>query len=266
MKKKAKIKTKGKTNQPAIKSENLKPRRNRSFSLWLLGVLVITGICLFPMLNNGFTNWDDDVYVINNLVIKTPDWKAIFFRPSAYNYHPLTMLTLAFNYAISGMEPFSYHFVNWLLHILNTSLVFLFIYKISGRKIFVAAFTSLIFGIHPMHIESVAWISERKDVLYASFFLLALLQYWHFLETGKRPNFLYCFSFFILSLLSKPAAIILPFVLLLLDYWHGRSFTWKLWVEKIPFLIFSLLLGLITIKVQSAEAIVGFDMYPLWTR
>jgi len=266
MKKKSKIKIKGKTNQAEIKNENLKPSRDRSFSLWLFGVLVITGICLLPMFNNGFTNWDDDVYVINNLVIKTPDWKTIFFKPSAYNYHPLTMLTLAFNYAISGLDPFSYHLVNWLLHILNTALVFLFIYKISGRRTFVAAFASLIFGIHPMHIESVAWISERKDVLYACFFLLALLQYWSFLETDKRPKLLYCFIFFILSLLSKPAAIILPVVLLLLDYWYGSSFTWKVWAEKIPFFIFSLLLGFITIKVQSAEAIVGFDIYPLWTR
>jgi tetratricopeptide (TPR) repeat protein len=266
MKKKTKIKIKSKTNQPATKIENLKPAKDRSFSLWLFGVLVITGLCLIPMLNNGFTNWDDDVYVTSNSIIKAPDWQAIFTRPSAYNYHPLTMLTLAFNYAISGIDPFSYHLVNWLLHILNTSLVFLFIYKISGRQIFVAAFTSLIFGIHPMHVESVAWVSERKDVLYTCFFLPALLQYWNFLESAKRSKLLYCFTFFILSLLSKPAAIILPFVLLLLDYWHGRSFTWKVWAEKIPFLIFSLLFGFITIKVQSAEAIVGFDTYPLWTR
>jgi tetratricopeptide (TPR) repeat protein len=266
MKKKAKIKAKNKANQPATKIKNLEPAKDRSFLIWLLGVLVITGLCLIPMLNNGFTNWDDDVYVTSNSIIKIPDWQAIFTRPSAYNYHPLTMLTLAFNYAISGMDPFSYHLVNWLLHILNTSLVFLFIYKISGRRIFVAAFTSLIFGVHPMHVESVAWVAERKDVLYTCFFLIALLQYWSFLETAKRSKLLYCFIFFILSLLSKPAAIILPFVLLLLDYWHGRSVNWKVWAEKIPFLIFSLLFGFITIKVQSAEAIVGFDTYPLWTR
>jgi tetratricopeptide (TPR) repeat protein len=266
MKKKVKIKAKNKANQPPTKIKNLEPAKDRAFLLWLLGVLAITGLCLIPMLNNGFTNWDDDVYVTSNSIIKVPDWQAIFTRPSAYNYHPLTMLTLAFNYAISGMDPFSYHLVNWLLHILNTSLVFLFIYKISGRRIFVAAFTSLIFGIHPMHVESVAWVSERKDVLYTCFFLPALLQYWNFLESAKRSKLLYCFTFFILSLLSKPAAIILPFVLLLLDYWHGRSFTWKVWAEKIPFLIFSLLFGFITIKVQSAEAIVGFDTYPLWTR
>ncbi len=266
MKKKAKIKTKNKANQPAIKIEDFKPTRDKTFGLWLLGVLAITGLCLIPMLNNGFTNWDDDVYVTSNSIIKGPDLETIFTRPSAYNYHPLTMLTLAFNYAISGLDPFSYHLVNWLLHILNTALVFLFIYKISGRKIFVAAFTSLIFGIHPMHMESVAWISERKDVLYACFFLLSMLQYWSFLETGKRSKLLYCFIFFILSLLSKPAAIILPLVLLLLDHWYDRSFNWKVWVEKIPFFILSLLFGFITIKVQSADAIVGLDIYPLWAR
>lgn len=266
MKKKSKIKAKSKTHRPAIKIENLKPAGDRSFSLWLFGVLAITALCLIPVLNNGFTNWDDDVYVTNNLIIRAPDWQAIFTRPSAFNYHPLTMLTLAFNYAISGMDPFSYHLVNWLLHILNTALVFLFIYKISGRKIFVAAFTSLIFGIHPMHIESVAWVSERKDVLYTCFFLLALMQYWSFLETGKRSRFLYCIIFFILSLLSKPAAIILPLVLLLLDYWHERHLTWKVWAEKIPLFLFSFLFGFITIKVQSAEAIVGLDTYPLLAR
>src|SRR6188768_909246 len=266
MKKKAKIKAKSKANQLAIKTENQKPAGDKTFGLWLFCVLAITGLCLIPMLNNGFTNWDDDVYVTSNLIIKAPDWEAIFTRSSAYNYHPLTMLTLAFNYAISGLDPFSYYLVNWLLHLLNTALVFLFISKISERKIFVAAFTSLIFGVHPMHMESVAWISERKDVLYACFFLLSLLQYWSFLETGKRPKLLYCFIFFILSLLSKPAAIILPFVLFLLDHWYGRSFNWKVWAEKIPFFIFSFLFGFITIKVQSAEAIVGLDIYPLWTR
>ena len=117
-------------------------------------------------------------------------------KPSASNYHPLTMLTLAFNYAISGTDPFSYHFVNWLLHILNTALVFLFIYKISGKKIYVAAFVALIFGVHPMHVESVAWVSERKDVLYTFFFLLALLQYWRFLEAGKRSKHYFLFFIF----------------------------------------------------------------------
>ena len=266
MSKKKKIKAKGKTSQPIEKIEKIKPGKNRSFWTWLVPVLVLTGISFLPMLANGFTNWDDDVYITRNPLLKGPDWNAIFTKGAASNYHPLTMLSLAFNYAISGLDPFSYHFVNWLLHILNTALVFLFIYKISGKKIYVAAFVSLIFGLHPMHVESVAWASERKDVLYTLFFLLALLQYWRFLETGKRANVVYCFLFFILSLLSKPAAVILPVALILLDYWKGRSFNWKILVEKIPFFILSVVFGFITIKVQSADAIVGFDIYPLWSR
>lgn len=266
MSKKNKIKAKGKVNQPVQKIEKIKPERNKSFWTWLIPVLAVTGISFLPMLTNGFTNWDDDVYVTRNPLVKGPDWAAIFTEASASNYHPLTMLSLAFNYAISGTDPFSYHLVNWLLHILNTALVFLFIYKISGKKIYVAGFVSLIFGLHPMHVESVAWVSERKDVLYTCFFLLALLQYWRFLETGKKINFIFCFVFFILSLLSKPAAVILPIVLLLLDYWRGRSFNWKMLVAKIPFFILSLVFGYITVNVQSANAIVGFDTYPLWSR
>ena len=266
MSKKKKIKAKGKISQPLEKIETIRPGRSRTFWTWLTPVLVLTGISFLPMLTNGFTNWDDDIYVTRNPLLKGPDWNAIFTQGSASNYHPLTMLSLAFNYAISGLDPFSYHFTNWLLHILNTALVFLFIYKISGKKIYVAALVALIFGLHPMHVESVAWVSERKDVLYTLFFLLALLQYWQYLETGKKANAVYCFLFFILSLLSKPAAVILPVVLLLLDYWKGGSFNWKMLATKIPFFILSMIFGFITIKVQSADAIVGFDIYPLWSR
>lgn len=266
MSKKNKIKARSKADQPVQKIEKTKSRIDRSFWIRLIPVLVVTGISFLPMFTNGFTNWDDDIYVTRNTLVKDLDWSAMFTEASASNYHPLTMVSLAFNYAISGIDPFSYHLVNWLLHILNTALVFLFIYKISGKKVYVAAFTSLIFGVHPMHVESIAWVSERKDVLYTLFFLLALLQYWRFLESGKRANVIFCFIFFILSLLSKPAAVILPVVLLLLDYWKGRSFNWKMLAEKIPFLILSVVFGFITIKVQSADAIVSFDIYPLWSR
>jgi tetratricopeptide (TPR) repeat protein len=265
MNKRAKIKVKSKV-QPVAKTEKIKPLADRSITPWIITVLAITAISFFPMLNNGFTNWDDEFYVTQNPLIIGPDLQAIFTQSSASNYHPLTMLTLAFNYTISGLDPFSYHLINWLLHLLNTALVFLFVYKISGKQKYVATLSAIIFGVHPMHVESVAWISERKDVLYGLFFLLALLQYWRFLETGKRLNFIFCFAFFILSLLSKPAAIILPFVLLLLDYWKTRPINFKVVSEKIPFFFLSIVFGIITIKVQSAEAIVGFEIYPLWIR
>ena len=251
--------------QPAVVK---KPGTGSKQSLlpWLLAALGVTAICLFPMLQNEFTNWDDQYYVLNNRLLKGPDWQGIFTEPVVSNYHPVTMLSLALNYSISQLDPFSYLLFNYLLHLLNTALVFYFIYKISGAKIEVAFLTALIFGIHPLHVESVAWIAERKDVLYTVFFLLSLLQYWRFLETEKRRALWISLVFFILSLLSKPAATILPLVLILLDYWKGRPINRRSLVEKIPFFAAALILGLYTYSIQSRGAIAGFDLYPLWVR
>jgi 4-amino-4-deoxy-L-arabinose transferase-like glycosyltransferase len=192
------------------------------------------------MLRNSFTNWDDEYYVIQNALLRGPDWAGIFSKPVVSNYHPITIATLAFNYSMTQLDPSSYLITNLLLHLINTALVFYFIWLISGKKIWVAAFSAIVFGIHPMHVESVAWVSERKDVLYTLFFLLSLIQYWGFLGGGKNKNLIYCFLFFALSILSKPAAIILPFVLLTLDYWYGRKFRQRVLLEKIPFLIVSI--------------------------
>jgi len=152
-----------------------------------------------------------------------------------------------------------------LFHLANTGLVFYFIFLIPGRRTWVAAFCAIVFGIHPMHVESVAWVSERKDVLYTFFFLLSLIQYWYFLNTSKNKNIIFSLLFFALSILSKPAAIILPLVLFLLDYWYGQNLKKNiLW--KIPFLVISIAFAIITVKIQSKTAIAGLDFYPLWSR
>ncbi len=233
---------------------------------WLLILIFVTAICFFPMLKNELTNWDDDFYVNQNLLLRGPDWKGIFSQPVVGNYHPLTILTLALNYQWSGLSSFSYLLVNYVLHLVNTVLVFYFIYRISGRQIWVGFITALVFGIHPMHVESVAWVAERKDVLYTLFFFLSLIQYWQYLETGARKNYWFCFLFFVLSLLSKPAAVILPLILFLLDYWKGRPLKKIAITEKIMFLGLSLLFGIITLKIQSPTAITGTETFPLWTR
>jgi hypothetical protein len=239
---------------------------NRTDWLWILGILTVTAACFLPMLKNELTNWDDEYYVVQNALLRGPDWKGIFTQPVVLNYHPLTIITLAFNYALSGLDASSYLMLNLLLHVINTALVFYFVWLISGNRLPVALFTSLVFGIHPMHVESVAWISERKDVLYTLFLLLALIQYWRYLNTGKSRKLFYCFILFALSLLSKPAAIILPLLLLLLDYWHGRVYHKKIILEKIPFFLLSLVFAIITVKIQSKTAMVGLDLFPLWAR
>ena len=250
---------------PAPRQKN-KIKRDNSLLPWVVVMAGITAICLWPMLHNEFVNWDDEYYVINNPLLRGPDLKGIFSQQVLGNYHPLTILSYAFNYSISKLDPFSYLLVNYLLHIANTVLVFYFIWNISGNNKFIAAFVALIFGIHPMHVESVAWVAERKDVLYTLFFLLSLLQYWKYLLTNKKKHFWICFILFVLSLLSKPAAIVLPLVLLLLDYWKGRPITLKTVTEKIPFLLLSLLFGIITVKIQSPSAMAGLTVFSVTDR
>ena len=257
----------GNAMKPAGKPGPVKNKKDLNLP-WTIIVIVIgiTAIAFSPMLKNEFTNWDDEYYVIQNTLLRGPDWAGIFSKPVVSNYHPITVATLAFNYSMTQLDPSSYLVTNLLLHLINAALVFYFIWLISGKKIWVAAFSAIVFGIHPMHVESVAWVSERKDVLYTLFFLLSLIQYWRFLNDGKNKNLIYCFLFFALSILSKPAAIILPFVLLALDYWYGRKFNQRVLLEKIPFLLVSIVFAVLTFNIQSKTAIASLDFYPLWTR
>jgi len=249
---------------PAPKRK-LKVKRDYSLLPWFCLVAVLTAVCLWPMLKNEFTNWDDEFYVINNPLLRGPDWKGIFSQQVLGNYHPLTILSYAFNFAISGLDPFSYLLVNYLFHIVNTLLVFYFIWNISGKNKIIAAFVALVFGVHPMHVESVAWVAERKDVLYTFFFLLSLIQYWIFLTKGKKKNLVFCFLFFVLSLLSKPAAIVLPLLLFLLDYWYGQSLKKNI-VFKIPFFALSIVFGIITVSIQSSSAMAGLNIFSITDR
>lgn len=268
MSKKKKIRSVRTTRTPVLPESRPKKGKEKKTSLllWILPVLLVTAICLSPMLKNSFTNWDDEYYVIQNALLRGPDWAGIFSKPVVSNYHPVTVASLAFNYSMTQLDPSSYLITNLLLHLINTALVFYFIWLISRKRLWVAAFSAIVFGIHPMHVESVAWVSERKDVLYTLFFLLSLIQYWRFLSNGNNKNLIYCFLFFALSILSKPAAIILPFVLVLLDYWYGRKFTQRIVLEKIPFLLVSIVFAVLTFKLQSKTAIASLDFYPLWTR
>ena len=241
-------------------------QKTKSFWPWLVAAGLFTLVCFLPTLNNGFTNWDDQYYVVNNPMLRLPDWHALLTAPVAANYHPLTMITLAANYQLSGLNPGSYLIVNLLLHLANIGLVFLFIYEISAKNTAVAFLTALIFGIHPMHVESVAWVSERKDVLYGFFFLLSLIYYWRYLESTRKFNYILSILFFILSLLSKPAAVILPLVLFLLDYWKGRPINVKTVKDKIIFFLFAIVFAAVTLNIQTSIAAADLKVFPAWTR
>ena len=250
------------TKMPANHSKKL------LFSLFV-GLAAITFAVFSPALQNQFTNWDDETYVSNNFLItqlNTNNLQKIFTTPVSSNNHPLTILSLALNYQVSGQQPKAYILTNIALHIANTLLVFFIIYILTKRKLWAALIVCILFGIHPMHVESVAWISERKDVLYTSFLLLGLLSYLYYRKEGRLWKMAVCFLLFTCSLLSKSAAVVFPLLLLLIDYWQDRQFDKKAWLEKVPFLILALIFGIIAILTQSEKAIGNLDTWAWWQR
>lgn len=232
-----------------------------------ISVAIITFLVYLPGLKNNFVNWDDGIYVYENNAIRTLDsgfLKWAFTNEVAGLWHPVTMLSFALNYAVGGLESFGYHLVNNLFHALNTFLVFVLTFKVvkqynadeSGVKkaVITGIVTSLLFGIHPIHVESVAWVSERKDVLSAFFYLLSLLTYVSYASANKsRKHFFYwgCLAFFALAVMSKPMAVSLPIVLLILDFYPLGRLTVTtirtMLIEKLPFFLLSLLASSATI-------------------
>jgi len=241
---------------------------------WALvgAIVVITSIVFAPALNNNFTNWDDNHYVTENTQLAKPIGESISFYFSNFyfcNYHPLTMIVYALEFHSVQLHPELYHKISLLLHLLNVMLVFWFIYLLSGKKLEVAVIVAFFFGIHPMRVESVAWIAELKDVLYTFFFMGGLIAYYKYIKIGEKKNimlYLFTFILFILSGLSKPAAVIFPLVLILIDYYTRRKFTIKVWLEKIPMLLVSLVLGILTVKAQETEAIAKFEVFTIFQR
>jgi tetratricopeptide (TPR) repeat protein len=218
--------------------------------LWLAGILAITFLAYLPSLQNGFTNWDDDLYVTNNPLLASPGFHAILTTPVSGNFHPLTIWSLVLNYRLSGLDPRSYHWLNLLLHLANTALVFFFVRMLSRRRFWTGVVCALVFGIHPMHVESVAWIAERKDVLFAFFYLLGLIAYLRYLDARRIIWLGAALVTFVLSTVSKPAAVVFPLALLATDWFWRRRFAWPVLLEKVPFFGVSLVGGILTLRAQ----------------
>jgi protein O-mannosyl-transferase len=231
-------------------------------------ILIFTFIAYIPALKAGFVNWDDPDYIFNNPMLKNiSNLEMIFTRPIQGNYHPLTVLSLALNYTISGLDAWSYHLFNLLFHLVNCYLVFKLAMILSRNNLIIAFTTSTLFGIHPMHVESVAWVSERKDVLYSLFFLAGLISYTKYIDTGSKKQYGITILFLVLSLMSKPAAVIFPLVLFCIDILRNRKINFGLLLEKVPFFILSLAMGLLTFTAQKEKgAIEGAQIFDLSTR
>jgi tetratricopeptide (TPR) repeat protein len=222
-------------------------------------VLLITGFVLFPTLSNGWLDWDDKVNILDNNLVKGLSWqriKLIFQTPEVNGlYMPIPIITWALNVKFGGWDPLGFHVVNLVLHLGVTTLVF-FLVKQLTNQVWTAILTALLFGIHPLHVESVAWITGRRDLVYSFFLLGSMLVWLWFIGRKKHRSILYLLSLFLFtaSLLSKSVAVVLPLFLLLADYYQGRTDLRKMLLEKVPFFVLSLVFGLLTIYTQTQTA------------
>jgi tetratricopeptide (TPR) repeat protein len=224
-------------------------------------IAFITFFLLSPCLQNQFTNWDDPGYVTNNGLIKDispAGLKNIFSTPVMSNYHPLTILSYAIEYRFAELEPELYHLDNLLLHILASILVYWFVFLLTGRLV-AAIFTALLFSIHPMHVEPVAWVSGRKDLLMAIFYFGACISYLYYLQQKKMEWYLLTGLLFVFAILSKPLAVTLPVVLLLIDHFRNRGWERRLAIEKIPLFVISVIFGMVAIRAQQAAGALDID-------
>jgi protein O-mannosyl-transferase len=262
--------------QPKIKSRPIPAKRpdlknaRPYFPVWMLPILlaVVTMALYWPATHYDFVNYDDPGYVMANSHVQAGlSWGTVkwaFLNPVSANWHPLTVLSHALDCQLFGMKPWGHHLVNVLFHALNAALVFALLRQLTGatwRSLLVAA----LFALHPLRVESVAWISERKDVLSGFFGLLSLIFYARYakqLANKVKPSGFfhrpvsYWLSWFLLALglLSKPVLVTWPFVMLLLDYWPLERFKSgglrTLMAEKIPFFILALAASMVTFAMQ----------------
>jgi protein O-mannosyl-transferase len=249
--------------------------------------LLLAGLTLAiysPVGRHPFTNYDDQLYVTDNPHVKAGlTWDTLTWAltsTEASNWHPLTWLSHAADWQIYGGNPSGHHWTSLLIHAVNVILLFLLLQHVTGatwKSLFVAA----LFALHPMNVESVAWIAERKNVLSTTFFLLALGAYgWYARKPGVR-RYVVLAILFVLGLAAKPMVITLPFVLLLLDFWPlQRVENWtgpsaafpvrqerlsRLIVEKLPLLVLSAGSAVITVIAQSIS-VVATQALPLSVR
>jgi hypothetical protein len=196
-----------------------------------LVLAVVTFSIYWQVTDYSLVNYDDDYYITDNLRVQKgisiESLKWSFTTTYYYNWHPLTWISFLIDIQLFGLDPGAFHRTNVFFHIANTLILFLVLRTMTG-KLWQSAFVAALFALHPLHVESVAWVSERKDVLSTFFWLLTMLSYaWYvkcpyYQENSGIFRYLLVMVCFLLGLMAKPMLVTLPFVLLLLDYWPLR--------------------------------------------
>ncbi len=239
-----------------------------------VALVLLTLVAFWSVKDFGFINYDDDIYVYENAHVQAglnPESVRAAFSTELLrrvtNWHPLTWLSLMLDASLFGLNPSGYHLVNLFLHILSTLLLFGVLRRMT-QALWPSAFVACLFAIHPLHVESVAWVTERKDVLSGLFWMLTLWAYSVYVKRPEFKRYVPVFVFFALSLLAKPMTVTLPFVLLLLDYWPlRRSSIAFLILEKVPLLILSVVISVVTyVAAHQGGVVASFEALPLEVR
>ena len=246
----------------------------KSKALTCLFLVVVTCAVYWQVSNHQFVNYDDGMYITENRHVKAGLTREgiiwAFTTTYASNWHPLTWLSHMLDVKLYGLNSGRHHLMNVFFHAGNTVLLFLLFSRMTGAQ-WQSAFVAALFALHPLHVESVAWVAERKDVLSALFWILTLLFYDWYVKRPGRMRYLLTLCTFALGLMSKPMLVTLPLVLFLLDYWplkrlrpgrtslpprpglkmdDQRSLRVHLILEKIPFIILSAVSSIVTIYAQ----------------
>lgn len=245
------VKSKTKKKSQASSTSSSKNGRMRYF---VIALIAITWMTFSNVGKNQFVGWDDLVYVTQNKSIELTSDNVIhsFFKGEPHGmYVPLTALSLSINHFFSGFNPAPYLYTNLLLHIFMVIASFIFL-KMLFKDDWLAFFATLLFAIHPAQAEVVAYVSGRRDVLYALFFMMSLVFYLRYLQSNySKKQLIYSLLFFTLSLLAKSQALLMPFVLLAIDQVHERKiFSKEVLKEKIGFILLAVLFGIISIVVK----------------
>jgi hypothetical protein len=227
--------------------------------------MLITAAVFYQVYTYDFVDYDDPGYVYENPNIQagiTPEAiKWAFSTGHASNWHPLTWLSHMLDWQLFGPKAGGHHLTNLIFHIANTLLLFI-VLKQMTHKLWPSAFVAALFALHPLHVESVAWVAERKDVLSTFLWMLTMWAYVRFVRRPKIANYLPVVVFFALGLMSKPMLVTLPFVLLLLDYWPldrlgpkrgkaGSKYSLSyLLIEKVPLFAMAFASCIVTFIVQ----------------
>lgn len=236
-----------------------------TYTHWLaLALIVISTYIIYrPAVHHSFVNWDDQVYVENNEMVLDKKYGELLKTPVSLNYHPITMISLAVQAPKNKTSLKAGNFIhfNIIIHLLSTTILFLLIQRMTQGRWGISAFVTAVFALHPMHVESVAWVSERKDVLYTFFFLSAALSYLYYKTTKYFGLLALTMLLFLLSVLSKAMAVVFPFIMILMDYWSGDDMkSPKTYLRHSLFFAVSLFFGLMAVNVQS-----GGDFHGLLT-